>query len=153
MSSGTAPADADHDGMPDAWETAHGLDPNNADDRNNTNLSLDQYTNLEMYLNELAGDSLRWNTTALRARKASAQSIPVSLTARGIRIDLPAGTRVIVERLDLSGRVRETLHNGALETERAVIPLHRERGASASASLLRIRAGGKERVLPVIDVQ
>jgi hypothetical protein len=153
MSSGTAPADADHDGMPDAWETAHGLDPNNADDRNNTNLSLDQYTNLEMYLNELAGDSLRWNTTALRARKASAQSIPVSLTARGIRIDLPGGTRVIVERLDLSGRVRETLHNGALETERAVIPLHRERGASASASLLRIRAGGKERVLPVIDVQ
>jgi hypothetical protein len=48
--------DSDHDGMPDEWETAHGLDPSNAEDRNLTNLSKVGYTNLEMYLNELAGD-------------------------------------------------------------------------------------------------
>ncbi len=30
--SGTRPADADHDGRPDIWETAHGLDPNAAAD-------------------------------------------------------------------------------------------------------------------------
>ena len=48
--------DTDDDGMPDDWETAHGLNPDDAEDRNGTNLSKIGYTNLEMYLNELAGD-------------------------------------------------------------------------------------------------
>jgi pectate lyase len=49
----TAPLDSDLDGMPDAWESAHGLDPNAAD-HNGTVLSPEGYTNLEVYLNELA---------------------------------------------------------------------------------------------------
>ncbi|NLB63339.1 MAG: T9SS type A sorting domain-containing protein [Fibrobacter sp.] len=53
---GEAPKDSDGDGMPDEWEIAHGLDPNNPADRNGTELSAEGYTNLEMYLNELAGD-------------------------------------------------------------------------------------------------
>jgi parallel beta-helix repeat protein len=48
------PPDADDDGMPDAWETSHGLNPNNAADRNT--VAANGYTNLENYLNELAGD-------------------------------------------------------------------------------------------------
>lgn len=48
--------DTDHDGIPDAWEKAHGLNPSDASDGNKTNLSKLGYTNLEMYLNELAGD-------------------------------------------------------------------------------------------------
>jgi hypothetical protein len=48
----TAPTDTDHDGMPDTWETTHGLNPNNAADRNG-DLDGDGYTNLEEYLNEL----------------------------------------------------------------------------------------------------
>ncbi len=44
-----APTDSDHDGMPDAWETAHGLNPNNAADRNV--IAPDGYTMLELYLN------------------------------------------------------------------------------------------------------
>ena len=36
--------------MPDAWETAQGLDLNRASDRNGFDLSSD-YTNLEVYLN------------------------------------------------------------------------------------------------------
>ena len=48
--------DSDHDGMPDAWETANGLDPSDPEDRNGTSLSQVGYTNLEMYLNEIAGD-------------------------------------------------------------------------------------------------
>lgn len=51
---GTPPTDTDQDGMPDTWEKAHDLDPDNADDRNGTQLSPDGYTNLEVYLNELA---------------------------------------------------------------------------------------------------
>jgi hypothetical protein len=42
--------------MPNAWETSHGLNPDDPEDRNGTNLSRIGYTNLEQYLNELAGD-------------------------------------------------------------------------------------------------
>lgn len=49
-----APTDTDHDGMPDAWETSHGLNPNYAADRNNYDLDAD-YTNLEVYLNGRIG--------------------------------------------------------------------------------------------------
>lgn len=41
--------DSDHDGIPDAWEIAHGLDPNNASD--GALLAANGYTNLENYLN------------------------------------------------------------------------------------------------------
>lgn len=42
--------------MPSEWELLHGLNPNEPADGNDTNLSQLGYTNLEMYLNELAGD-------------------------------------------------------------------------------------------------
>ena len=50
----TRPAgfDTDNDGMPNDWETAHGLNPTLAD--NNGDFDGDGYTNLEEYLNELA---------------------------------------------------------------------------------------------------
>jgi hypothetical protein len=38
------------------FQKAHGLNPSDASDGNKTNLSKVGYTNLEMYLNELAGD-------------------------------------------------------------------------------------------------
>ena len=43
-----APADSDHDGMPDEWETQHQLDPHNPEDRNKNNTA-PPYTNLEAY--------------------------------------------------------------------------------------------------------
>ena len=51
LNSGVAPADADKDGMPDEWERKNGLDPNNADDRNN--VREDGYTMLEKYINSI----------------------------------------------------------------------------------------------------
>lgn len=48
-----APPDADGDGMPDSWELAHGLDPQQAQD-GVADADGDGYTNLESYLNELA---------------------------------------------------------------------------------------------------
>lgn len=56
LDAGTAPADTDKDGMPDSWETARGLDPNAAEDRNGDDNG-NGYTNLEEYLNELAAPS------------------------------------------------------------------------------------------------
>jgi hypothetical protein len=50
MKGGEAPADSDHDGIPDAWEKAHGLNPNDSADAGRV---ADQagYTWLEIYLN------------------------------------------------------------------------------------------------------
>ena len=48
IAGGTPCTDTDHDGMPDVWETARGLNPNNAADRNAVAAS--GYTNLEVYL-------------------------------------------------------------------------------------------------------
>jgi len=53
-----APVDSDHDGMPDVWEITHELDPNFPDDRN---LRMESgYTTLEVYLNELAGETIEF---------------------------------------------------------------------------------------------
>ncbi|MCE5186477.1 MAG: hypothetical protein LLF76_10165 [Planctomycetaceae bacterium] len=52
INGGTAPADTDLDGMPDSWETAHGLSIGDASDRNG-DPDGDGYTNLEDYLNSL----------------------------------------------------------------------------------------------------
>jgi hypothetical protein len=50
--------DTDHDGMPDDWETAHGLQPTIAD--GNADPDADGYTNLEEYLAEMALDHQRY---------------------------------------------------------------------------------------------
>ncbi len=51
MKSNAALPDSDRDGIPDAWETAHGLDPRNPDD--GRQIRSDGYSNLEHYINGL----------------------------------------------------------------------------------------------------
>ncbi|MCR3761162.1 RICIN domain-containing protein [Clostridium felsineum] len=63
LKGGNAPVDSDHDGMSDEWEIKHGLNPNDPSDANKLNLSADGYTNLEMYLDELAGDNVKYKST------------------------------------------------------------------------------------------
>jgi len=53
----TPPSDRDNDGMPDSWERSRGLDPS-APDHNGLALSTSGYTNLEVYLAELAEQRL-----------------------------------------------------------------------------------------------
>ena len=54
VASGTPYTDTDGDGIADSWETAHGLNPH--DPADGPRLSANGYTNLENFLNELAGD-------------------------------------------------------------------------------------------------
>jgi hypothetical protein len=56
LAGGTPPVDTDRDGIPDAWETANGLNPNDPADAI-LYRGCSGYTNLEVYLNQLA-DSL-----------------------------------------------------------------------------------------------
>lgn len=46
--------DSDGDGMPDVWESKHGLNPKSASDASVYTLD-ENYTNIEIYLNSLAG--------------------------------------------------------------------------------------------------
>jgi pectate lyase len=55
-SAGVGYTDTDWDGIADAWETAHGLNPTNAAD--GPQLAANGYSNLENFLNELAGDEV-----------------------------------------------------------------------------------------------
>jgi len=47
------PKDSDNDGLPDKWEKKNKLNPNDSSD--NVKISIDKnYTNIEVYMNELA---------------------------------------------------------------------------------------------------
>lgn len=54
LASRPAEKDTDGDGIPDSWETANGLDPNDAND--GKALASDGFTNLEHYMNSLVED-------------------------------------------------------------------------------------------------
>ncbi|MFM9078759.1 MAG: hypothetical protein ACKOTE_01265 [Opitutaceae bacterium] len=56
LKSGPLPVDSDDDGIPDAWETARGLNPKYA--RDNSRVLASGYTAIEEYLNELARPAL-----------------------------------------------------------------------------------------------
>lgn len=59
-SSRPADFDTDNDGIPDAWETANGLNPNDATDALTYSLdSKGYYTNLEVYANSLVEDIMK----------------------------------------------------------------------------------------------
>jgi hypothetical protein len=51
ISGGTKPTDSDGDGIPDAWESANGLNPQDPSDA--MKISSSGYANIERYLNSL----------------------------------------------------------------------------------------------------
>ena len=60
LSSSDAPVDTDQDGIPDAWETKNGLDPNDASDGAAYTLDAKEwYTNVEVYANSLVEEDVK----------------------------------------------------------------------------------------------
>src|SRR5262249_10167293 len=57
----SALAATDGDGIPDSWEIAHGLNP--IDPKDGNKFASNGYTNVENYLNELAGDTIGGSPT------------------------------------------------------------------------------------------
>lgn len=114
---GTAYTDTDHDGMPDAWETARGLDPNVAD--NNGDDDGDGYTNLEEFLN---GPTV---STAPRIKVKGREPEKVSDS----RSAFPTSARVIetprpLPRLEDLGRKSRNSY-GSLEATMQTLRAHR----------------------------
>ncbi|MBN1128511.1 MAG: hypothetical protein JXA71_05970 [Chitinispirillaceae bacterium] len=128
LANATRPAnfDTDRDGMPDAWETSHSLNPSNAADRNGITLSKDGYTNLEVYLNELAGDSLP-DVSTDRDREFTGNGASVNtkyalnLTGSAIELTAPVAATVTVDALDLKGRRIASLFQGPVTGGRTVL--------------------------------
>lgn len=83
LNSTTAPTDTDHDGMPDAWETTNGFNPNDASDR--ANIAANGYTNLENYLNSIVTTPAIYNTASFTtfAQTIGTPSVPQTCTVRG----------------------------------------------------------------------
>jgi hypothetical protein len=117
---GTAPTDIDGDGMPDAWETLHGLNPNDAKDGAIVSLSGDDYTNLELYLNELAGDPVAFNGKPVEVAPLESDLVTVEILdtnyAQSWSIDMKpeAGDPVFGDRTAEKCALMTTMENAEL---------------------------------------
>lgn len=80
ISAGTGYKDSDRDGMPDAWETAKGLNPNNAADAR-LDSNGNGYSNLEEFLNGSgsAASSTTYSTTSSQTTSSVPPSSPSGL--------------------------------------------------------------------------
>lgn len=116
LNSAPPPVDSDHDGMPDDWEIAHGLNPNDATDRNI--VGTEGYTILEEYLNSLVSGG---STAVEQTKNTSPTSIaildcypnPFNPTTT-ISFQLPFASQISLEIYDIKGEEIETLIRGEL---------------------------------------
>lgn len=105
------PIDTDHDGMPDNWETSHGLNPNDASDRNL--LLPDGTTRLEQYLNYLSGLLDTKKYCELPNEFKLYQNYPNPFNPQtNIEISLPSGNFLKMVIFDILGREVMVLANG-----------------------------------------
>jgi len=97
-----APTDTDNDGMPDAWEIANGLDPNNAADRNMK--TGEGYTALEVYLASLMGETIAHNfISAVNEVKSFNASIVPTMVKKKFQVTSDCQLKS-VRVLDLTGK-------------------------------------------------
>ncbi|MDE6380276.1 MAG: pectate lyase, partial [Muribaculaceae bacterium] len=123
--------DTDRDGMPDEWETANGLNPDDAEDANLYTVdSKGVYTNVEVYLNQLVEDIMKaGNADAISAVD---EYYPECVRMSGVEsIEAAKGDVVAVEYYELSGvrlaepaqgiSIRRIVYaNGSSETDKVL---------------------------------
>ena len=100
--------DTDNDGMPDAWETANGLNPNDASDAKTYALdSKGWYTNIEVYANSLVEDIMKaGNADAESSVDEYSPAIPSSIE----KTQIPLVSKI--EYFTVDGRQVDTPQSG-----------------------------------------
>ena len=111
--------DTDGDGMPDEWETANGLNPNDVSDANTFTVDTEKgwYTNVEVYMNSIVEDIMKGGNadaettineyypacvkTAIRSLKSTSSILNTEYySLEGFRLDAPRkGVTIRVERM------------------------------------------------------
>lgn len=160
LSSTTAPTDTDHDGMPDAWETANGLNPNDASDRGV--FAANGYTNLENYLNSIVTDQQNTTPTIYNSASftafvqttgsaSSSQSFTVSalnLTA-DLTVTAPASYEVSLNNTTWSNSVSLTPNSGTVAATTIYIRLNATTAGTYNGNIVGTSTGAVNMSLAV----
>ncbi len=111
LASLSAPADTDHDGMPDEWESANGLNLNDDSDRNL--VAENGYTMLENYLNSLvdSGQTLVQHRQAEPGYFSLLQNYPNPFNMNTkITFTIDKSDLVTIKIFDITGRLVKNLY-------------------------------------------
>ena len=96
--------DSDDDGIPDEWEMANGLNPNDASDAAKTTIDTEKgwYTNLEVYLNSLVETIMKGGNAD--ATESVDEYYPACSNPTGIQAVKENTNRPATSRYNLSGQ-------------------------------------------------
>jgi hypothetical protein len=108
-----APLDSDHDGMPDDWENAHGLNPNDSSDARI--VASDGYTMIEEYINSI----ILSNPTSVKSVNSLPENFIVKQNfpnpfnpATQIEYSIPEAGNVAIKIYNITGQMVKVLING-----------------------------------------
>lgn len=160
LNSTAAPADADHDGMPDSYETANGLNANDAGDRNT--VAANGYTNLENYLNSLAVQTVNSNPTIYAnstfnsfsqtaGTPSAAQAFSVSAVnlTNDITITAPANFELSLDGATWNSSVTLTQSSGTVASTSLIVRLNASANGNYSGKISLASTGATTVNIPV----
>ncbi|MCG3197871.1 MAG: hypothetical protein GHCLOJNM_02365 [bacterium] len=136
LAPGTPPIDSDHDGMPDDWESARGLEPNNPAD-GTTDRNGDESTNLEEYLNWLARPTITFATEAITVEEG--ETLPLTVKRTGYT------TSLLLAYLDVVGSATSGVDFDPV-FPRAIVPVTKLQGTITLKTLPDDQVEGPETV-------
>lgn len=150
LESGTAPADTDHDGMPDVWESSRGSDPNDAADRNSIGPS--GYTRLEEYLNSLTGSPMSAGSeTAAPKHFGLLESYPNPFNPSTlIRYSVLRRGSASLKIYDTLGREVAVLEHDVMEPGEYERPFHPPASLSSGMYFCRFDSGEIHRTIKLV---
>lgn len=155
-----APTDTDHDGMPDSWESSHGLNANDAGDRNG--YAANGYTNLENYLNSLTNGAANTKPTIYASHAftafsqtigspSPAQTFSISGSNLGgdIIITAPANYQLSVNGSTWNGSLILTANSGAVPSTTIHVRLNAAANGTYSGNVTAASPGATTINIPV----